>query len=798
MMKTSEKKGFFIIYVLFTITLLATFLTAALQNVHNGIFQSAKFFGETKAYWASASGHEYALYRIQQNAAWPFGTPETTEQFGTYTVREKRFGNIAAIHGVSEDEDSEFLIYFSNKKEPKDGYVSIVNSDPEGKSVNYWSFNSITEENVHEYDGNFDDETVEISQTPSNKKTTIVSPGVYIASEGRSGAYRCATAKLLIPDNLSLFSAGVYSGGDMNIRLKGSEAVFSVAQTTSAKADVFCKGTFSINRDQDPEGDASSGYLYPCSVDDGAIYYGTRVDISGDTINAEDQFSSTQHSQIFNFAKKYGVNIEKYNASNKFPAVKWESISESSLNEITNSMPLGTYATLKNVQTGKYDLYYSENYHSYDGTQLVMEIGPNLDQTSMETMLQGNGFYKVPQNSEDYGKIYVDLPKNNNNDTPVIYLKSSVKAEGGSANGLSFIRLETYVDSENMPPSLPGAAANPQTPIITHKIRQSSLPLELKFGQEQEYKERQYDGESLCSILTTKFKHIPSTLYSQAPISISGKLTGDGQILGGESIFFKAGSELNINRNDNQNDDPEYEEETSSQIAIYAKGSVKMGYTASGNKQNLNGLTNKMKSLAAGETGGSLHSIVQSIMRSKVNINDLDIHNAISIENFPTLEKVMTKAYGYSKREAEWIVYKLVEQNYRTKTIKSPHQAQKTTVYYMPNDVSEIIASTKAPSSFSGVIYTCGGFSADMENGPFTLNGILISYGGDPSSTPTPGSGAGISQTSLLGIAPGNIEINNCSNFTVLYDETDLKTFVENYEVPLITNLKQVYFERLP
>ena len=86
--KKTNKKGVFLIYVLFTAVLISIFLLTAVSNMHNTVFMTTKFTGENKAYWAAEAGLQYCKYKLKSDLAWPFSdsTSTGTEKFGEFEI----------------------------------------------------------------------------------------------------------------------------------------------------------------------------------------------------------------------------------------------------------------------------------------------------------------------------------------------------------------------------------------------------------------------------------------------------------------------------------------------------------------------------------------------------------------------------------------------------------------------------------------------------------------------------------------------------------------------------------------
>ena len=115
----------------------------------------------------------------------------------------------------------------------------------------------------------------------------------------------------------------------------------------------------------------------------------------------------------------------------------------------------------------------------------------------------------------------------------------------------------------------------------------------------------------------------------------------------------------------------------------------------------------------------------------------------------------------------------------------------------MPENSTDIkITSTRSSSSFSGLIYACGGFTCDAKESNVVINGTIVTYGAEPSSS-SPGSGSGLNKDNLLQLSAGDIQINNCKDFSIIYNSTDFASFVSKYSSEKPINLSNIYCNRL-
>ena len=76
----------------------------------------------------------------------------------------------------------------------------------------------------------------------------------------------------------------------------------------------------------------------------------------------------------------------------------------------------------------------------------------------------------------------------------------------------------------------------------------------------------------------------------------------------------------------------------------------------------------------------------------------------------------------------------------------------------MPSNSDSIkISSTKSASSFSGLIYACGGFTCNADRNNVIINGTIVTYGADPSSS-NPGSGTGLNADNVFETSSGEMQ----------------------------------------
>lgn len=387
---------------------------------------------------------------------------------------------------------------------------------------------------------------------------------------------------------------------------------------------------------------------------------------------------------------------------------------------------------------------------------------------------------------EDQKKI--DPKSQETNKTPIITLKESVKtAKSSIPNEEEYFNLFTLSKKLNPSTNVWEFAVDEtkSTDLVFAKKNKGTSERVLQYFES--LKNGQLDTNEEQSLLENENV---GTLYTNGYVAINGKLSGTGQILSGGSVYFRAGSQLNANPYGN----PLMHPAENSKLAIYSRGTIKMGVPQS--IENLEPLYKKINDVLKNASSYSYYSLTYSALNSNVKITKEDKERVAAYitdddnKNIP-LSRCMEKYYGFTYNEA----YDYIDDIIRT-NVKYDSDTYK---YIMPSDIQ--IPSYQSPSGFSGIIYACGGFKTDANLGNLTINGVLITYGGNPSPNSIPGDGSGffgLNNKELLGInSYGGIEIKNCRNFSIIYNSTDLNNFVRlcNEQDPI--NLSCIYYNKL-
>ncbi len=421
----TKKKGVFLIYVLFTAVLISVFLLTAVKDMHDSYFLTKRFSGDNKAYWASIAGIEYCEYKIKTDVSWPFlQTNEETsnDKFGSFQVELKKYGNDGySVHGLSEKENEEFYIYFSNKNSNKiadeakklegsDSEISIVHESFPDDS--YCSYNSMTQSKTLTFDNSKNQEegcedyaSLTLVVSKNNHKAKVTFPGIYIVSDGRSGSYKSVIEKMFILDNNNTSPAGIYAGGNININLLGNNSTFKISQTSNLKPEIYCKKNITIDKSGVSSTD-NEDYTIPMSArTKGTIYFGANSEFTLiDDIKNTNNFSTTgQSGEYVNFKKQFGINLDTYTESKDrlFPKLSWDTVESSVTNNVNfQSIPGGSYVAIYEDLTsiaGKVGEDVGKRYPaSYKGGYVLVRL---------------NNSYLKPDGSFDDQKFKNDLDK---------------------------------------------------------------------------------------------------------------------------------------------------------------------------------------------------------------------------------------------------------------------------------------------------------------------------------------------------------------------------------------------------
>ena len=834
-----NKKGILLIYVLFISVLISIFLLTAVGNMNNSFLLTNKFNGEAKAYWAAETGFQYCEYKLKDNLGWPFLTNKgnTTENFGKFTIKTSKEdnGNGYYVHGKSNDEE-EFCIYFSKNKHNESSAISIVPDTlpSEPKGLSYCSYTSIKESDITNLSNgttnntDVSSEEIIVSKSPTKYKALINPLGIYIVSDGRYGAYRSVVEKMLIADNSSGLNAGIYAGGDINILLSGDSSTFQVSNMANSKPEIYCKGALKITREK--KANSELKYSFPISIENGQIYYGTLFKI----IDKVDNGTKVSNSKKTNneLKRTYGLNLEKYSSSKDdlFPKIQWNDVENIKTTQdkkkMTEEIDSGSYVAIFEEESNKYILCrLNKNYMEKDGkisNKFQKDLEDVQDEINAEkdAFIKKHGIKKIDKNGNEYYELVKGSKEEaiyNKKCKDKYLIKKLIKKVNGLSSEEEINEANNIWDSKNKHYS---NIFSIETIPINYKINydeddedkedEHSTKIKAKFcpkitlkksviakptknqdNLDEEYfnlftvtKNNTSEKFDIDQAVTTELffqeqiNEIPTTegekviidknmtmLYTNGYVSINGKLSGNGQILSGGSIYFKVGTQLNTGLKI---------EESNNKFALYSKGTIQMGVPKG--KGNLTELYEKIRIVLANQSALYTNTIVNRALNQEIELTKKEkARMSETTGNKMSLKECMTKCYGYTSKEAKNFLENIVQKNsYITYNYNNYYYNYR---YNMPEKAEDIKIESQYPSTFNGVIYSWGGFKSDAEYNDVLINGVLVTFGADPNYQP--GSGEGLNEEELLHLNNGDIKIDNCENFKVIYTSSDINAFMK-------------------
>ena len=779
-----KNRGVMLLYSIIVMTLLAMILAIAINQMQHGMFITKKFYAETKAEWAARTGLEYVSYKMTENPYWPFGDGiSQTESFGKYQITKTLSSDKCILHGVSnQEEDLEFYIVFKNKvvNEGADCY-SIAGEDftANGSPIEYASVNSL---NIKEFEsaalsGDSDGLCFEVRVSENGHYTYLMPSSVYIAADGRCGAYKSVLERLICIDTSGDIDGGVYSGNNFRVDLHGKGAAFNVEQLGSGKPQIFAKNNFNIYRDFNAKYSRDFPVVKPCNIGEGTIYYGKDMVISDSSLERAS-------AEEIGFKRKVGVNAVKMQPPlPEYPRLSWDELESKKPASLPN-LDSGSYIFIPDPTSGDYNLFYFPTL-CLDTLSVVPpsmteegEIIPNpardvvpryrdatfiskleYTQEAYDKDFEGAGAKRIPPG--DFARAAIGFPTPNiiswnmrqvgKTYKPIMMITSSVN--------LSDITVPGTSDTINGFNILALGVSDTGDKYVISPVIRPVLSFNGKFNS----------TSSLIQMLMGKKKAAePVTLYTpkDSSVYIKGLLGGTGQIVTG-SMAFEAGSNL--------------ETKSENHIAIYAAGDVDIKYVSA--RQTLM-VDDFVLSAIAGETG-KLDSIVNKALKATITFKDPNLP-ATSPQLKDSLQNVLIEYYGYSKNDARALIKNNIEVNALTsiKVEKRWLRSDKIyTVCDVPTNRYTLTLSPRAPSCFKGVIYTWGNFYADTDYGDFVMQGALVAFGGDPSYA-APGQNN-----------RGSIILNDCTDFRIVYDPAELAQLFP--PDPSSIRLNEVYTNRL-
>lgn len=698
-----------------------------------------------------------------------------------------------------------------------------------------------------------------VSKSPVEYKTIVSSLGIYIVSDGRCGAYRSVIETMFVADNGNSFGAGIYAGGNIDLILSGNDSSFKVSNGSNSKPEIYCKGDINIYRNNKANSDSDysfptsigNGQIYfgkgfniidrtdegkslttkRTTINDFKREYG--INLEKYPTSKEDLFPKIKWSNVEKI-KENQENKKEEDGSDRVEVIKsgsYVAIFESDgekpgftlcrldknymkrdgkFSSDQFKIDLETAKENREIAKARIKEQYTEVQKDEHGNvigSVFKEPGPtlyakkNTDRGLIEEFLKNiNGLATdeearrdiLASNGEESKIFSIDTVNIDDKLTPIITLKKSVKT-------LPFQNMANLEDREYF-----------NLFTLTKNNNKNDFDIDETTSTDLIFKDKTNGiSERQLLLLANDEKEedslIPNAdttmLYTEGYVSINGKLSGTGQILSSGSIYFKAGSQLNTAKSytayvpTNTSYGPPVLKKTitipSSKLALYSKGTIQMGNPEG--KGNLTALYEKLKEVFKEKSSRTYTNLIYNALNTEVEITKED-KKRVSIDfddEKILLKDCMTKYYGYTLTESKNFLENIVRKNaYMT-------MDKKGNIYYnMPKDTKNIKIECQSPSSFSGVIYACGGFKCNAEYNDIIINGVLVTYGSEP--TYIPGNGKGLNKNELLDIKTyGGIEIENCNNFAVVYTSSDLNSFMKLCGEEKPVNLTKIYYNEL-
>lgn len=623
----------------------------------------------------------------------------------------------------------------------------------------------------------------------------------------------------------------------------GDSSTFQVSNMANSKPEIYCKGALKITREK--KANSELKYSFPISIENGQIYYGTLFKI----IDKVDNGTKVSNSKKTNneLKRTYGLNLEKYSSSKDdlFPKIQWNDVENIKTTQdkkkMTEEIDSGSYVAIFEEESNKYILCrLNKNYMEKDGkisNKFQKDLEDVQDEINAEkdAFIKKHGIKKIDKNGNEYYELVKGSKEEaiyNKKCKDKYLIKKLIKKVNGLSSEEEINEANNIWDSKNKHYS---NIFSIETIPINYKINydeddedkedEHSTKIKAKFcpkitlkksviakptknqdNLDEEYfnlftitKNNTSEKFDIDQAVTTELffqeqiNEIPTTegekviidknmtmLYTNGYVSINGKLSGNGQILSGGSIYFKVGTQLNTGLKI---------EESNNKFALYSKGTIQMGVPKG--KGNLTELYEKIRIVLANQSALYTSTIVNNALNEDVLLTTDQEKKKISSKDkdnkYISLKNCMTKCYGYTAREAKNFIESIVQKNACIVYYKYSSR------YCMPAEAKDIEIESQHPSSFSGVIYSWGGFKSNAEYNDVIINGVLVTYGADPHSQP--GSGEGLSEDACTDkdILNGGIKIENCENFKIIYTSSDINTFLKLCKEEKPIGLTKIY-----
>ena len=781
-----KNKGVALLYSIILMTLLVMILAIAINQMQHGMFIVKKFYAETKAEWAARAGLEYVAYKMTEDPYWPFGGVQNqTESFGKYEIKQSHSADKCILRGISTQEKNlEFYIVFKNKVTHEGGDRYSIAGDyftNSGSPIEYASINSL---NIEKFEsaasaGNSEGLCFEVKVSNNGHYKYLMPSSIYIAADGRCGAYKSVVERLICVDTSGNIEGGIYSGGSIKTELHGKGAALNVEQLGNGKPQIFAKNNVSIHRDFNAKYSRNIPEVKPCNIGEGIIYYGN------DMIISDSSLERTSAEEI-GFKRKVGGNAVKMQPPlPEYPRLSWDELGSKRPPSVAN-LDSGSYIFIPDPTSGDYNLFYFPTL-CLDALAVVPSTEPM--EGSVGARPEGDTIYHYKE-ANFLSKISCTQGAYNNN----FYINGAKKIVPGDfaeANvGLSKKDIISWdmrlVGKIYKPVMMITSSVNlldVTVPGILTKINglnilalaiESSTSGGDKYVVSHIHPVLQFNGqfhsvrEQMQMLRGENSNPDQVTLYTpkDSSVYIRGLLGGTGRIVTG-SMAFEASSGL--------------ETESDNHIAIYAAGDIDVKYVSARQTSTLEHFVEDLVLNAIAGERGELEQIVNRVLKKRISFKDPHV----SGKNNPPLTNSLLNAlvdhYGYTEGDVRSLIKNNVALNSKISVEISGFKTY--TVCNVSANRDSLVLYSRAPSSFKGVIYTWGNFYTDADYGDFVMQGALVAFGGDPASD-SPGQNG-----------RGNITLNDCTDFRIVYDPAELAQLFP--PDPSSIRLNEVYTNRL-
>lgn len=322
---TLKKHGVMLVFTILIIALLIILLTASISQLQNSIFLTNKVEAETRSYWASFAGLEYAHERINGDVGWPNNpaAPLSSAIIGDFSIREEAVSGGVRVYGLCESQNSEFYLAFNTAYASENSIMSNI-TDVKGKLLNCYSCNGLSTafangtdfKDGYELNTKFTSPRVLITARDAmDREHRVALPanaGVYVSCEGRNRNQSSRIERIYAgKSGLEDFSAALYVGGSTNASVHEK---FSVTDVNGGRPSIVTEkgmtvtalgqlpdspllyGNPSINTSLPPDTIGNG----PLAFHDGTVYTNaSNIQVNGTQIVTGQSVNS----------KKYGITV---------------------------------------------------------------------------------------------------------------------------------------------------------------------------------------------------------------------------------------------------------------------------------------------------------------------------------------------------------------------------------------------------------------------------------------------------------------------------------------------------------